>query len=69
MGCMVAERDNALGLTVRVSVPLALFYAAILVAKCPCDSMLACDTHGSTFFILIGFAIIGVALHMELGSD
>lgn len=59
--------DNALGLTIRVGVPIALLYAAYLVAMCPCDTMLACESHGTTYFALMGLAIVGVAIHMEYG--
>ena len=59
--------DNALGLTIRVAAPLALVYAAYLVAMCPCDTMLACESHGTTYFALVGFAILSVAIHMEYG--
>ena len=61
--------DNALGLTIRVAAPLALLYAAYLVALCPCDTMLACDDHGTAYFALMGLAILGVALHMEYGHN
>ena len=62
------HNDNELGLTIRVAVPLALLYAAYLVAFCPCKTMLACDTHSSRYFYIMMLAILAVVVHIEYGS-
>jgi hypothetical protein len=63
------EKDNALGLILRVTVPTALVYAAYTVAFCPCDKMLECHAHGQQYFFLMLFAMLGVFLHMQFGAQ
>ena len=45
------HNDNALGLLIRIGIPIALLIAAYLVAFCPCDTLLACDSHGPAAFV------------------
>jgi TctA family transporter len=65
---MVGEYDNALGTVIRAGVPVALIYAAYLVAFCPCKTMLACDTHSSRYFYIMMLAMLAVVVHIEYGS-
>ena len=61
------HNDNALGLLIRIGIPIALLIAAYLVAFCPCDTLLACDSHGPAYFALLGIALSGAAAHMRFG--
>ena len=63
------HNDNALGLIMRIGIPIALLIAAYLVAFCPCDTLLACDSHGPTYFALLGIALSGAAAHMRFGHE
>ena len=63
------HNDNALGLLIRIGIPIALLIAAYLVAFCPCDTLLACDSHGPTYFALLGIALSGAAAHMRFGHE
>jgi hypothetical protein len=65
---MVGEYDNSLGLAIRVTVPVALVYSAYLVGFCPCETMLACEKHGVTFFALMLLSLLGVLVHMNSGA-
>ena len=65
---MVGEYDNPAGLAIRVAVPVALVYSAYLVGFCPCETMLACEKHGITFFVLMLLSLMGVLVHMQSGA-
>ena len=68
-GSMVGEYDSTLGMVIRTGVPVALVYAAYLVAFCPCKTMLACDTHSSRYFYIMMLAMLAVVVHIEYGSN